>query len=419
MAKREISHLDLKIKLLKESLENGGMEKIVFPEILEDLGKIKVDANGKVDPETVSAVVNAMMTAMLQSELSPPPFHPEYISEYSTTLQKSFSFDYENIDTVEQFDKIYDEYKEKADTIFRGQREAKWRLYNKLQRHWIAEKLSEKEESYKKLIENLVENGKADFGAQIKELLNFHNIDNENSISILGYLQHHGCPTPLLDWTYKFQNALFFALENLVPNPGTIEIEDYFSVYYIEEKYVEGSNMRTIMEQALSSLEKDMLQKTIKVVSKNAKQRKKMEKHFAGRQMLDRKKIFGSGLITHMTKIEHLMGFPLGYFSDRDTEMGVLFSLNNSKNILNQEGVFVWNPDPSKPVEMVGNEWYKADNDGKDSDYRFCMSFNIHKNLAEHARNRLEADGITKEFIYPTPEINTWETFEKSKKNIK
>ena len=141
-----------------------------------------------------------------------------------------------------------------------------------------------------------------------------------------------------------------------------------------------------------------------------------MEKKFGGRKLFDHNRISGSGLISHMTKIAHLINFPIAYFSDKDAESGIVFSLNNSKNILNQAGVFTWNSDPSKPIEMVGDEQYKDEKTEEEAkDYRFCTCFNIHKKLLPHARKRLEADGITKKFIYPTPDISTWETFEKSK----
>src|SRR5690606_30823081 len=145
MPKRKISNLDLKVKLTNEYLNNGGIEKIPSVRLLEDLIKVKSGPDGKVDPDTVSTTVNAFMLAMLGSHLSPPFYHPEHISEYKSTLQKNNSFVQENIDTEEQFDKIYKEYKEKENTLFRGQREAKWRLYSKLQRLWIAEKLYEKQ----------------------------------------------------------------------------------------------------------------------------------------------------------------------------------------------------------------------------------------------------------------------------------
>lgn len=416
MAKREISNLELKIKLTNEYLNNGGIEKIFDVNLLEDLMNVKSGSDGKTDPETVSPLVNAFMLALLGSHLQPPYFHPEHISEYQSTLQKNNSFVQENIDTVEQFDKIYEEYTAKEDTLFRGQREAKWRLYSKLQRLWLTERLFEKE-NYQAIIERMVEQGRQQYGQPIKELLQANHIDTENSIAVLGYLQHHGCPTPLLDWTYRFQNALYFAIDGLTPNPGTVEIEDYCSVYFIEEKYFEGGSLRAIISEGLDKQEEPELQRLISIFSNgDEEKRKAMQKHFAGRKVFDRSRINGSGLIAHMTKIENLINFPIAYFSDKDRESGIIFSLNNSKNILNQAGVFTWNAEPSKPIEIVGDELYKEDKPEEEArDYSFCSCLNIHKSLEPYIRKRLEADGITKEFIYPTPDLSTWEIFENCK----
>lgn len=416
MPKREISNLDLKIKLTKEYLENGGIQKIPDVGLLKELRNVKAGPDGKADPETITPRVNAFMLALLHSQLTPPYYHPEHISEYDSTLQKNNSFVQENIDTQGQFDKIYDEYKVKQNTLFRGQREAKWRLYSKLQRLWVSEKLYKKED-YKTFLIRLVELGRKAYSEPIQDLLQANHIDSTNSIAVLAYLQHHDCPTPLLDWTYSFQNALFFALDGLQPNKGTIEIEDYCSIYFIEEEYFEGGSLRRIMSENLDELDAIELARIINVISDgDAKKKIEMTKHFAGRRIFDRKKLYGSGLIYHMTKIEHLISFPIGYFSDRDKDTGILFSLNNSRNILNQRGVFTWNADSTKPLELVGDEQFKEGKSEEEAkDYSFCSCFNIHKKLEPHIRKRLEEDRVTREFIYPTPNINTWEVFEKCK----
>jgi hypothetical protein len=416
MAKREISNLDLKVKLTNEYLRNGGVEKIFDPDLLQDIIDVKFDGNGKADPDSVTPRLNAFMLAHLMSHSSPPFHSNEHISEYASTLQKSLSFDQENIDTIEQFDDIYDKYKEKAGLIFRGQREAKWRLYNKLQRQWIVDKLFKTSTTYEILIRKLIDIGKTDYAEQIKSLLDTYHVDSVNDIAVLGYLQHHGCPTPLMDWTFKFQNALFFAIDGLTPNPNTIEIQDYCSVYFIEQEHLKAGSMRFLITESLEALEKPMLLKLIKEVAKDEETRKEMEAHFDGRKVFDKKRFTGSGLISHMTVIEHIINTPILYFSDDDQESGIVFSLNNSKNIQNQAGVFVWNHDSSKPIEMVGDEQYpEKEATGGEKNYRFCKCYNINKKLEQHIRKRLTDDGVTREFIYPTPEVSTWDVYENSK----
>jgi hypothetical protein len=418
MAKREISNLDLKIKLTNEYLRNGGVEKIPSKRLLEDLLKVKFGPDGKADPDSVSTTVNAFMLAILADHMMPPFFHTEHISEYQSTLQKSNSFTQTNIDTEEEFDKIYEEYKNKADHLFRGQREAKWRLYSTLQRHWIWDNWLKKDISYQTLLENMIKLGQDQFGDDIKGLLKEHHIDSLNSISIMGYLQHHGCPTPLLDWTYDFKCALYFALDGIEESKSSREIEEYCSVYHIEEKYLEGSNVVTIMTEAMNRLSEPILENLINQIAgeDDAKRAEMMEK-FKGRSVYDPKRIPGSGLINHITKIEHLMQTSIGYFSDRDAESGIIFSLDNSQNIKHQSGVFIWNNDPSRSLELVGDEWAKEmqEDPDEDLDYNFCSCFNIKKSLADYALKKLETDGITKEYIYPTPDLSTRTVYDQIK----
>ena len=128
-------NIDERVKLFNEWLESGGIKTIRSVQLLEDLIKVKGDENGKVIRETVSPLVNAAMLAYEGSRITPPFGSKEFISEYGSTLQKSLFFDQENIDTQEQFDILFEKLKGKQDTLFRGVREAKWRLYSSLQRN--------------------------------------------------------------------------------------------------------------------------------------------------------------------------------------------------------------------------------------------------------------------------------------------
>ena len=184
-------NLELKFKLTNEYLRNGGLEKILDVDLLDDIINVKYDENGNFKSKSITNRLNSFMNLILSTHLNLPFYSPNKISEYSSILQKSIIFEQERIDTISQFDKIYDDLKNNTELLFRGQREAKWRLYNKLQREWILQNLCESESNYKDFITKLIENGKAQYKSDIEKMFEKKNDDIINDIAILGYLQHH------------------------------------------------------------------------------------------------------------------------------------------------------------------------------------------------------------------------------------
>lgn len=398
---------NLKEQLTNEYLRSGGTEQIRDVALLDDLIKYN-----RFEPATHTPRLIGFMNLILRTNLLPPPVTEEFMPSYKSLVQKSLFFDQVEINTEAEFDAIYEKFKASENILFRGQREASWRLYNKLQRFWIDDKLAGKGYSYGELLELLANSGKGEYEAQILALLKDNNVDVLNEVAVLGFLQHHGCPTPLMDWTYNFENALYFGMDHLSPNQGVREIDNYFSVYFIEEEHMVG--MRGVMETNFDELGREHTLAAIAQIAADEVQRKEMEEHFAGRSLFDIGRVYGSGLIEYVTRARHMTGFPVMFFSDRNAESGFIFSLNNSKNIRNQQGVFVWNSSPFKPLEVVGQENYAEAFPEEDiKQYRFCECFNINKNLAPYIRARLDADGITRDFIYPTTDIDTWPVYTK------
>ncbi len=170
--------LDTKVKLMGEYLDNGGVEKIVFPRLLKDLMKVKSDASGKVIPETVSTFVNSAMLTIVGSQMMDPYFSDEFMSEYQSLLQKSLFFDQYNIETEDEFDTIFEEHKDKKSHLYRGVREAKWRLYSSIQRHWLQSKLYDTETDYLPLLERIVGNGRETHSKEIGQLIKEKNGDS-------------------------------------------------------------------------------------------------------------------------------------------------------------------------------------------------------------------------------------------------
>lgn len=116
--------------------------------------------------------------------------------------------------------------------LFRGQPEAKYKLYSSLQRLWLEKKLHNHYGKYSELIDNLISNCKDWNGGLINKYLKYLKSD-ENKMSYLSIMQHYGLPTPLLDFTLDINKSLFFAIENIDDSPPNTEIENYFSIYYV------------------------------------------------------------------------------------------------------------------------------------------------------------------------------------------
>lgn len=340
----------IKVQLTNEYLRTGeGVKKVPDPVLLQDIIDFREDSDGTYTPR-----LRAFMNTIYNSNLVPPYVGGDAMPDYKSLLQKSLFFDQRQITTEREFDTVYNQFKGTKDMLFRGQREAAWRLYNKLQRFWIMESLGEKGWTLEDFLEKLTATGKKEFEPAMLDLLQQHNIDVVNDLSVLGYLQHHGCPTPLMDWTYSFGNALYFGLDLLEENKGPREIDDFFSVYHIEEKNL--ASMRSLMEDIFEEQGRERTKQAIAAIAENEDKRLEMEEQFKGRSLFDLGRVFGSGLISYMVKARHLVGFDLMYFSDKDAEQGFIFSLNNSKNILNQQGVFILNSSSFNPLEVAARD---------------------------------------------------------------
>jgi len=93
--------------------------------------------------------------------------------------------------------------------IYRGHRDANWNLETSLER---------------RLKELGIPLSRADWaeGVLLREFqrgygLHSEGVPPDDDLQWLSVMQHYGCPTRLLDWTYSFWAAVFFALERSEP----------------------------------------------------------------------------------------------------------------------------------------------------------------------------------------------------------
>ena len=396
------SDLDFKIELLSEYLNNGGVETIPDAGLLEDLLKVKWIEEGRVNPETVSSRVRAFSNALVAMEMSPPLLSNDYVSEYRTFVQKSLYFDQTNIETEKDFDEVFNEFHNRQDVLFRGLNEAKYRLYSSLQRFWITSPLKASGIPYTEFLRKLVDNARTEQGNMLVNYLSNTGFDPENDLAVLSFLQHYRCPTPLLDWTYSFANALYFATEKIEPPTGNRKIENYFGIYFLEEKYLDKSSMKEMIEKGLVENRHLFQEGIFENMRGKGFSQEQIEQTFPDEYIKDFFiLIHGRGAITFASKIERLMEFPILYFSDFKRNFKLHYYLNNNLNIVNQQGVFTWNSNPTKPLEHVANAEY-ADKSNEDN-YRFSECININKALAPYVKAKLEDIGVNKGFIYPDP----------------
>ena len=90
--------------------------------------------------------------------------------------------------------------------------------------------------------------------------------------------------------------------------------------------------------------------------------------------------------------------------------------MRNNLNILNQEGLYLFNPAPKKSIEEFLVEKYskelKANHNSSEisqiylgNNVKHFHCFDINKKLRNYIRKRIEMEGITKNYIYP--DLNT------------
>lgn len=250
--------------------------------------------------------------------------------------------------------------------IFRGCNEAKYKLYNSAQRIYLNQELYKQvdenqiTEHYKEFVVSLIKNCKTWNNGVITKLFESSGIEKNNDIAYLSFMQHYGVPTPFLDYSYNPYVSLYHAIDNIVYNPSNNEIDNYFSLY-------------TTFESTT------MLQCFKHVFDKNVKQ------------------------------------VDSSYETIESNKMSIIpaneefYKIINSVNIINQEGLFLFNNHPYFPFEKAYKEFVlnltvekgKTKLDELKIHPMASACFNIHKSLVPAIKEKLKELGINKTYIYP------------------
>src|SRR5258705_9285097 len=95
--------------------------------------------------------------------------------------------------------------------LFRGQQSGLWRLRSSLERG-VHIRFGKQYQEMRKFEDRLLR----EFQRHFHRFTSLR-IDDGDRIRWLGLMQHHGAPTRLLDWSYSFFIAVYFAAEEAVP----------------------------------------------------------------------------------------------------------------------------------------------------------------------------------------------------------
>lgn len=296
---------------------------------------------------------------------------------------KSFIIDNKS-DLDKWFKDVEEQDKEESSSdatalIYRGISEAKYKSLTSAQRLWISNELQQwAAKPYLEYISDLVKN--ANLNPIINKAFDLHNYKNsEREFPILSLLQHYGAPTPLMDWSYNQNVAFFFATDGLkkMEKPKA-DIDDYFSIYRI--------NKAKYKNELLNIIDFDDKYPSI------------------------------STFYDFDTEDENKQANNIFYISDfeRRRQPGTANRSFNkllirtpkpmtstyNQNIIPQEGLFIFNPFPTKSLEEIFKVDYNMGGNNLDLTPFDC--FNIHKDLSEYLRRKIDVKHkINKSFIYP------------------
>lgn len=322
------------------------------------------------------------------------------VETYSSLEEKGEAFEQTIINNKKELDEKIELYKnnENKYLIFRGCNESHYMLYNKSQREWIKQDLSSHGIDYNEFVKKLIKNAK---NGQGKLLENFYSAFGKpaNDLIILGFLQHYGAPTTLLDWTYNFYNSLFFAIEDLTFKESKLEIDNYFSVYIINKKEITEKPENTIVDYIYSIID------SLNSMSKE------------GRNFSDDKELYEYmlefvGNLNYDRLCSEFLAFISGYCNNGITHeineySFKLFYNQQNLNIINQEGLFIFNASMDKPLESYFRNEYIFTENSKLYNIPKISCLDIHKSLFEYTQKQLNdylPFPVNKEFIYPKEE---------------
>lgn len=324
------------------------------------------------------------------------------IPTYKDYFEKERYFTVIYIDSKKDFDKYFEDFQNKENSVWRGLNESKYKLYTSLQRFWIENDFKDDIDEVIKYIEHCNKFSLKWNNNFLEKYFENNNIGNLQLFACLSFLRHHGNPSPLMDWSRNPNVALYFASRYSIIEPSNSKIENRFTLYeFTSEHPYFKMNYKELAKGFWTNKEKELRLEYKKTKEEDPDFISNFIKNIIGSQdffFAEVKRKNGT-----MFKIE-----------DKENDENK-FYVNNNYNITNQDGLFLINAYPVNPLEEsmenevnrllqktnLGDEHFKET--VKQKHTKNQIAYEIHKNLSEYVLYKIEKKGIIDTFIYPDP----------------